>query len=133
MGVRVGLSLFSLVAGAGFLLSSTAQAQDAAAGERVFAQCKACHQMGEGAKNSIGPVLNGIVGRPAGTVANYNYSDANKNSGLFWDEATLTVYLANPRAKVPGTKMTFAGLKKESDIENVIAYLKTVNADGSKK
>jgi cytochrome c len=133
MGVRVNLSLLSLVAGAGLLLSSTAQAQDAAAGERVFAQCKACHQIGENAKNSIGPVLNGIVGRPAGQAANYNYSDANKNSGLTWDEATLTVYLANPREKVPGTKMTFAGLKKEADIANVIAYLKTFAADGTKR
>ena len=109
-----------------------AVAQDAAAGEKVFLQCKVCHQIGEGAKNSVGPVLNGVVGRPAGTFAGYAYSDANKNSGLTWDEATLTDYLKNPRAKVPGTKMTFAGLKKDEDIANVIAYLKTYAADGKK-
>ena len=80
----------------------------------------------------MGPVLNGLFGRKSGSVEGYNYSDANKNSGLTWDEATLTDYLKNPRAKVPGTKMTFAGLKKDEDIANVIAYLKTYAADGKK-
>jgi len=110
-----------------------AAAQDAAAGENTFKVCKACHQIGEGAKNAVGPVLNGIVGRTAGTAEGYNYSDANKNSGLTWDEATLTVYLKDPKAKVPGTKMAFPGLKKDEDIANVIAYLKQFGADGKKK
>jgi cytochrome c len=110
-----------------------AAAQDAAAGENTFKICKACHQIGEGAKNSIGPVLNGIVGRKAGTYPDYTYSDANKNSGIVWDEATLTVYLKDPRAKVPGTKMSFVGLKKDSDIDNVIAYLKQFGPDGKKQ
>jgi cytochrome c len=109
-----------------------AAAQDATLGEKVFLQCRVCHQIGEAAENSVGPVLNGVVGRPAGTFAGYSYSDANKTSGLTWDEATLTEYLKNPRAKVPGTKMTFAGLKKDEDIANVIAYLKTFGADGKK-
>ena len=105
--------------------AQAALAQDAAAGEKVFLKCKVCHQIGENAKNSVGPVLTGVVGRPAGTYPGYTYSDANKNSGLTWDEATLTVYLKNPKAKVPGTKMTFPGLPSDDDIANVIAYLKT--------
>jgi cytochrome c len=110
----------------------TASAQDAALGEKVFIKCKACHQIGEGAKDAVGPVLNGIVGRKAGTYPGYSYSDANKSSGLTWDEATLKEYLKNPRAKVPGTKMIFPGLPKDEDIDNVIAYLKQFGADGKK-
>jgi cytochrome c len=111
---------------------SPASAQDAALGEKVFLKCKACHQIGEGAKNAVGPVLNGVVGRKAGTYPDYTYSDANKNSGITWDEATLKEYLKNPRAKVPGTKMIFPGLPKDDDINNVIAYLKQFGADGKK-
>jgi cytochrome c len=114
-------------------LSGAAYAQDAAAGEQVFKKCKVCHQIGEGAKNLVGPVLNGVVGRKAGTIEGYSYSDANKNSGLTWDEATLKVYLKNPREKVPGTKMTFPGLTSETDIDNVIAYLKQFGPDGKKQ
>jgi cytochrome c len=112
--------------------SSAANAQDAAAGEKVFIKCRACHQVGETAKSGVGPVLNGIVGRKAGTIEGYNYSEANKNSGLTWDEETLTVYLKNPRAKVPGTKMAFAGLQSDAEIQNVIAYLKQFGPDGKK-
>ena len=115
-----------------FAFAGAAQAQDAAAGETVFKKCKVCHQIGPGAKNMVGPVLNGVVGRPAGTYAGYSYSDANKNSGLTWDEATLTVYLHDPKAKVPGTKMTFPGLTSDDDIKNVIAYLKSFDKDGNK-
>jgi cytochrome c len=109
-----------------------ATAQDAALGEKVFLKCKACHQIGEGAKNVVGPVLNGIVGRKAGTYPDYAYSDANKNSGLTWDEATLKEYLRNPRAKIASTKMIFPGLTKDEDIDNVIVYLKQFGADGKK-
>jgi cytochrome c len=109
-----------------------ANAQDAALGEKVFVKCKACHQIGEGAKNAVGPVLNGVVGRKAGSYPGYSYSDANKKSGLTWDEATLKEYLKNPRVKVPGTKMIFPGLSKDADIDNVIAYLKQFGADGKK-
>ena len=111
---------------------SAASAQDAGLGEKVFLKCKACHQIGEGAKNAVGPVLSGVVGRKAGTYPDYSYSDANKNSGITWDEATLKEYLKNPRAKVPGTKMIFPGLTKDEDIDNVIAYLKQYSADGKK-
>jgi cytochrome c len=107
-----------------------ALAQDAAAGEKVFAKCKPCHQTGEGARNLIGPVLNGLFGRKAGTIEGYAYSDANKNSGIVWDETILAEYLKNPRAKIPGTKMVFAGLPKEEEIVNLIAYLKQFGPDG---
>ena len=111
-----------------------ALAGDAAAGEEIFThKCKVCHQIGEGAKNFVGPELNGLVGRKTGSVADYNYSDANKDSGITWDEATLKVYLANPKAKIPGTKMIFAGLPKETDQDNLVAYLAQFGADGKKK
>jgi cytochrome c len=116
-----------------FAFSGAAYAQDAAAGEQVFKKCKICHQIGETAKNMVGPVLNGVVGRKAGTIEGYSYSDANKNSGLTWDEATLKVYLKNPREKVPGTKMTFPGLTSQTDIDNVVAYLKQFGPDGKKQ
>ena len=129
---NVKLLSFS-VAGAALIASvSASAAQDAAAGEKVFAKCKICHQIGEGAKNMVGPVLNGVVGRKAGTYEGYHYSDANKNSGITWDEATLKEYLKDPRAKVPGTKMVFPGLKSDEDIANVIAYLKQFGPDGKK-
>jgi cytochrome c len=125
--MKSALLVMATLAGLGFSAQS-AFAQDAAAGEKVFLKCKVCHQIGDTAKNSVGPVLTGVVGRPAGTYPGYAYSDANKNSGLTWDEATLTVYLKNPKAKVPGTKMTFPGLPSDDDIANVIAYLKTFPA-----
>jgi len=102
-----------------------ANAQDAAAGEKVFVVCKACHQVGDSAKNAVGPVLNGLFGRKAGSVEGYNYSDANKNSGITWDEATFSEYIKDPKAKVPGTKMAFAGVKDEKKIKDLIAYLHT--------
>ena len=125
--MKSALMVLATLAGLGFS-AQAALAQDAAAGEKVFLKCKVCHQIGDTAKNSVGPVLTGVVGRPAGTYPGYNYSDANKKSGLTWDEATLKEYLKNPKAKVPGTKMTFPGLPADEDIVNVIAYLKTVPA-----
>lgn len=110
-----------------------ARAQDAAAGEKVFAVCRACHQIGETAKNGVGPVLNGIIGRPAGTYAGYSYSDANKNSGLTWDEATFRDYIKDPRAKIPGTKMIYPGLKDEQKTTDLLAFLKQFDAEGKKK
>jgi cytochrome c len=122
-----------LLACAAFAVShGSAFAQDAAAGEKVFAKCKICHQLGEGAKNLVGPELNGVVGRKAGSVEGYSYSPANKSSGVTWDEANLKEYLKNPKAKVPGTKMIFAGLPNEKDIDDVIAYLKQYGPDGKK-
>ena len=109
-----------------------AQAQDAAAGERIFAQCRACHQIGETAKNAVGPVLNGLFGRKAGTIEGYSYSAANKNSGITWDEATFREYIKDPKAKIPGTKMIYAGLKDEKRIDDLIAYLKQFDEKGQK-
>ncbi len=117
--------LVSACAAAGLLagVSSTALADgDAAAGKKVFNKCKVCHSLAEG-ENKIGPSLAGVVGRAAGTVEGFKYSDAMKESGLTWDEATLDQYLADPKGFVPGNKMAFVGLKKEDDRENVIAYI----------
>ena len=97
---------------------------DPVAGEKTFAQCKACHQAVEG-KNGVGPSLWGIVGRTAGQVAGFSYSAANKGSGVVWKEETMFEYLEAPQKFMPGTKMAFAGLKKPQDRANVIAYLKT--------
>jgi cytochrome c len=113
-------------------LVNAASAQDPAEGEKVFATCKACHQIGEGAKNAIGPELNGVVGRKAGSVAGYSYSDANKNSGITWDESNLAEYLKDPKVKVPGTKMIFAGIKDEKKVQDLIAFLKQFDVAGKK-
>src|SRR5918994_1977210 len=126
--MRIRLLTFITLA----LSPTMVQAQDVAAGEKVFAQCRACHQVGPTAKNAVGPVLNGLFGRPAGTVEGYNYSPANKNSGITWDEATFREYIQNPRAKIPGTKMIYAGLKDEQKINDLVAYLKQFNAQGQK-
>ena len=117
---------FFAVAAVSAVIAGQAQAQDAAAGEKVFNQCKACHTADQD-KNKIGPSLNGVIGRTAGTHPGYNYSKAMVaagESGVKWDEPTLTTYLHDPKAMVKGTKMAFAGLKKDEDIANVIAYLK---------
>ena len=108
------------------------QAQDVAAGEKVFAQCRACHQIGPNAKNAVGPVLNGLFGRHSGSVEGYNYSPANKNSGITWDEATFREYIKDPRAKIPGTKMVYAGVKDEQKVNDLVAYLKQFDAQGQK-
>ena len=127
----MALSRLSAIAAAALVASAhAAGAQDAAAGEHVFRKCKACHEIGPDAANMVGPVLNGVVGRPAGSYPGYHYSDANKGSGLTWDEATLTAYLKNPQAKVPHTKMAFPGLTVDADIANVIAYLEQFGPDG---
>jgi cytochrome c len=109
------------------LFAVPAQAEgDAAAGEKVFAKCKACHELEKGV-NKVGPTLKGVVGRKAASVPDYKYSEAmlaKGAEGVVWDEATLATYLPDPKAFVPKTKMAFAGLKKPEDVANVIAYLK---------
>ena len=104
---------------------------DAAKGEKVFKKCKACHAVGEDAKNKVGPTLNGIVGAPAGQNPDFKYSDALTEmaaGGLVWDDANLSAFLTKPKDFMKGTKMSFAGLRKEADVENVIAYLQTFPA-----
>ncbi|KRE09537.1 cytochrome C [Bosea sp. Root381] len=109
-----------------------AAAQDIAAGERSWNKCRACHQIGETAKNLVGPQLNGLFGRHSGAVEGYSYSAANKNSGITWDEAVFAEYIKDPRAKIPGTKMVFAGIKNEKEIQDLTAFLKQFDKDGKK-
>jgi cytochrome c len=106
-------------------LTSTAQAADADAGKKVFSKCAVCHTAVAG-KNGLGPSLFGVVGRQSGSVPGYSYSEAMKSAGKTWDEATLDAYLADPKAAVPGNKMSFAGLPNAEDRANVIAYLATL-------
>jgi cytochrome c len=133
--VKAALALAAMVLGvmAQSLLAVGAQAQDAAAGEQSFKKCFPCHSIGEGAKNKVGPELNGIDGRHSGTAADYNYSDANKKSGIVWSQATFLEYIKDPRAKIPGTKMIFPGIKNEKEAGDLWAYLKQFDAEGKKK
>jgi cytochrome c len=108
-------------------------AQDAEKGKTMFNQCMICHSIGPGAQNKIGPELNGIDGRKAGTVVNFSYSDANKNSGIVWNEASFKDYIKDPRTKVPGTKMVFAGVKNEQQVNDLWAYISQFDADGNVK
>jgi cytochrome c len=113
--------------------ANAAAAQDATNGANVFKQCMICHAVGSGALNKIGPELNGLDGRHSGSVANYSYSEANKDSGIVWNEATFKRYIADPHAMIPGTKMPFAGLKDPQQVNELWVYLKQFNADGSVK
>ena len=118
-----------VLAGALATVSSFAIAEgDAEMGERVFRKCQSCHQVGEGAENRTGPTLNNIVGAPMGAHPDFGYSDALADKaaeGGVWDVETLTAFLANPRNVMQGTRMSFAGLRKEQEIADVIAYLAT--------
>lgn len=125
-GLAVASAMLVVSAGA-------APAQDLAAGEQSFKKCLPCHRIGEDAKNLVGPVLNGLDGRKSGTIEGYNYTEANKNSGITWDEAQFREYIQDPRAKIKGTKMVFAGIKSENEITNLWAYLKQFDAAGKKK
>ncbi|WGF90611.1 c-type cytochrome [Marinivivus vitaminiproducens] len=114
---------WTLVAGLGALtFSGQALAADAAAGQKVFARCQACHVL-DASTNKIGPHLGGIMGRQAGSLSDFQYSDAMKESGITWDEQTLSQFLENPKKMVSGTKMAFPGLRKEEERANVIAYI----------
>ncbi|WJR81820.1 c-type cytochrome [Bradyrhizobium sp. NP1] len=116
----------ALLAGAG-----VAVAQDSAPGKVSFAKCQACHAVGQGAKNKLGPELNGLAGRKAGAAAGYQYSSAFKNAGFTWDQSSFAAFMQNPRTKVPGNKMAFAGMKDQAEIAGLWAYLLQFNADGS--
>jgi cytochrome c len=113
------------------IFSTGAQAEgDPEAGEKIFPRlCGGCHQVGESARSGFGPQLNGIIGRAAGTSANYVYSDAMKNSGITWDRATLKAYLEDPKGVVPGTRMIFWGLSDEEKLNNLLAYLQRFSAE----
>src|SRR5262252_5789685 len=121
----------ALVAAVGVVVSTgAALAQDVAAGETSFRKCAPCHSIGEDATNKVGPILNGLDGRKAGVVEGFNYSDANKYSGITWNEASFEEYIKDPRARVPGTKMVFAGIKNDQELKDLWAYLKQFAADG---
>jgi cytochrome c len=125
-----------LLAVAVLIATSTgmALAQDAEKGATVFKKyCSPCHRIGADAKNLVGPELNGLDGRKAGSAADYSYSDANKNSGIIWNEENFKEYIKDPKAKVAGTKMMFAGIKSEQDINDLWAYLKQYDASGNVK
>ena len=124
----------TLIAAVALIATSTAvMAQDVAKGEILFKKCVICHSIGPGAQNKVGPAQNGLDGRKAGTVPNYQYSDANKNSGIVWNEATFKEYIKDPKAKIPGTKMVFAGIKNDQEINDLWAYLKQFDANGNIK
>ena len=127
------LSALVVIASSAVASAAFADDVDLAAGKTSFNKCLACHAIGEGAKNKVGPVLNGLDGRKSGTAADYNYTDANKNSGITWNEAQFKEYIKDPKAKIPGTKMAFAGIKSENEINNLWAYVSQFDADGKIK
>ena len=130
--MKAGMSLVALAA-ATVMLTGAARAQDAAAGEQSFKKCLPCHSIGEGAKNKVGPELNGIDGRHSGSAPGYSYSEANKKSGITWDKAQFLEYIKDPRAKIPGTKMIFPGIKNEKEADDLWAYLAQYDKDGKTK
>ena len=110
--------------------ASVALAQDVDAGKASFNKCLACHAIGEGAKNKVGPLLNGLDGRKSGTVEGYSYSEANKNSGITWNKDVFLEYIKDPKAKIPGTKMVFAGIKNEKEANALWDYVSQFDKDG---
>ena len=124
--MRKGWLAIGVLAVAGLAAGKALAAGDADEGKKVFTRvCAACHTTEAEGPKRIGPSLHGIVGRKAGTVEGFRYSAANKNSGITWTPETLDEYLKDPKAKVPGTIMAFAGLKKDDERQNVIAFLAT--------
>ena len=124
---------YALAAFVAFASAGSALAQDLAAGENSFKKCLPCHSVGADAKNKVGPVLNGLEGRKSGTIEGYSYTEANKNSGITWNEEVFREYIKDPRSKIPGTKMVFAGIKNENEVTSLWAYLKQFDAKGDKK
>ena len=125
---RLVIAALSVAASAGTVL-----AQDLEAGEASFRKCAPCHSVGEDATNKVGPVLNGLDGRKAGAVEGFSYSDANKGSGITWGEGVFKEYIRDTRAKVPGTKMVFAGVKNDKELADLWAYVSQFGPDGRKK
>ena len=125
--MRLSLIALTVAAASSLLIALPAHAQNVEAGQKAFKQqCGLCHDTSAG-KNRVGPSLFGLVGRKSGAVDGFHYSDANKNSGLTWDQVTLDKYLGDPRGTVPGTTMTYAGVKNEEQRRDIIAYLATLH------
>ena len=114
-------------------LPAGASAQDADAGKKIFKKCAPCHAVGSGAKHKVGPHLNGLSGRGAGVVEGFKFSEAMKNSGITWDQATFHEYITNPKKRIPGNKMIFPGIKDEIDREDLYAYIEQFDAEGNTK
>jgi cytochrome c len=120
---------------AGIVVAASAgacAAQDLGAGEASFRKCSPCHDVGTEARVKLGPPLNGIDGRKAGTYEGFNYSNANKDSGIVWDHDAFAKYIKNPMQAMPGTRMAFVGIRNDKEIEDLWAYLTQFKADGSK-
>lgn len=130
--MKVGIGLTALVL-ATLTCVGVASAQDVAAGEQSFKKCMPCHSIDEGAKNKVGPELNGLDGRHSGSAPGYSYSEANKKSGIVWAKDTFEKYINDPRAMIPGTKMIFPGIKNPKEVENLWAYVSQFGPDGKKK
>lgn len=125
-------SIWPVAAALAISFVTSSAAQDLEAGATSFKKCAVCHDVGETAKNKVGPLLNGLDNRKTGSIEGYKYSDANKNSGIVWSEASFLDYIKDPKAKIPGTKMIFPGIKNESEARNLWAYLKQFKSDGKK-
>ena len=125
--LTVGFGMLTALAAAPAMAAGNAEA-----GEKVFNKCKTCHRIGEGAKNMVGPELNGLDGRKSGSAEGYSYTDANKNSGITWNEASFKEYITDPKKKIPGTKMIYAGLSSEQERDDLWAYVSQFKADGKK-
>lgn len=132
-GMMIMYKTLTIVAAILVTSVEAAFARDPQNGEIVFHICLACHSIGTGAENKVGPELNGLDGRHSGSVPNYDYSDANKKSGIVWNEANFKKYIHDPQAMVPGTKMIFPGVKDDQQVNDLWAYVSQFNADGSKK
>ena len=136
-----GLAAAALALTLAFALAQTFLVQPAAAqsaadagkGKQVFNMCSPCHSIGPGAQNKVGPELNGLDGRHSGTAANFDYSDANKNSGIVWSETTFKQYIKSPSAVIPDNKMPFAGIKDAQRIDDLWAYISQFDAQGNIK
>ncbi|WP_415757004.1 c-type cytochrome [Pseudomonas sp. LT1P18] len=123
---KTAVLTFALMLSAGVFSAQAQAAGDAEAGATLFKRiCGGCHQVGESARGSFGPQLNGIFGRPSGSTTDYQYSDAMKSAGIVWTRETLTAYLEDPKEVVPGTRMIFWGLSDPEKIDNLLAYLQT--------
>ena len=130
--MKLGVTIVAAALAA--LLTQQARADDVAHGEAVFKKnCSICHRIGEGAKNFAGPELNGLDGRHSGSVVGFSYTDANKNSGIVWNEESFKKYIRDPRGVIPKTKMVFPGLQKDDEVNDLWAYLKQFDANGKTK